>query len=397
MAWGEFSAKIGRIGLACGVAGAAVAGCATHNRPQITDQIDYSLSSIVEKVKCEATHTVAAYASKHYRINAGVDNLKLTNSQTKAFDKKHKSTIDEFKEYERSKTFYEKLLISVTNEQNNESEKYNSLLKLYNDIKGDERYFKDKILIENLQLEIRKQFLIKEELKNRINFLKLKKINFNKENKIIIDKNKIYTSLKDTITKNHTDLIDYLSSKIQFRLQFDITEKNSASLGAVLGWPITHGTKNLDPSLGADLTRKGIQTIQVEATFNQLIEKDCSVPIVVSVGQPPKLYPVTGDTGVDSFISEFFEIRKNNKNKGKDDTFSDKITFTTQLDGGLKPSLKLVPVTGSTVNISGNLSAQRIDQHDIQLTIQRPKSAAQMTDPAPTETSIICNFATNCP
>ncbi len=194
---------------------------------------------------------------------------------------------------------------------------------------------------------------------------------------------------------------------IGYDFQFLITENNNASGSGVFRYPFSSGTFTLGVSGGAERARNSDRNFRIMESFDKLLEgrKLCSE----RGPAPNSTYPVAGSIGLGEVITTYARIdglttlrplaskeagsgkksgddKDGEKNKRQNlaeylaeesgnreplQTFSDKLTFTTKLKGGVKPSVVLSPVPGNfrLVEAVADLSADRTDVHKVTVAI----------------------------
>jgi hypothetical protein len=121
-------------------------------------------------------------------------------------------------------------------------------------------------------------------------------------------------------------------------------------------------------------------------TWYSVGKLDCAQ---INVARRNYLYPLTGRVGMAEVINTYFGLRnglskledidQEGKKKGKGgreknlEKFSDQLTFTTELSGGVKPSLVLAPVKEKLhlASANGDFGGARKDVHDV--TLSRPR------------------------
>ena len=161
----------------------------------------------------------------------------------------------------------------------------------------------------------------------------------------------------------------YRTASIAYEFEFDITENNVAGAGAVFAWPFTAGGSfGLDAGGSVDRTRANVRNIRITDRFDELRAMRCDAP-------PPRidaLYPVVGDIGTYEVVRTFIALQQaDNPRVGDVFTFSDKLRFTTVLQGHLTPTLTLVPLADQfrLAQVNGTLSGLRRDIHAVTLTL----------------------------
>lgn len=153
------------------------------------------------------------------------------------------------------------------------------------------------------------------------------------------------------------------------------TENNDGSASAKLGLPFTDGALNISLNAGKTLDRKNARTIQITEKWGVVAKQKCSD---VELGRSNYLYPITGSVGLAEVIHTYVKLRAGLGGANQQaalSTYSDKLTFTTNLTGGLNPVLDLSPVKNhlKLVNASGKFGASRKDEHDLAIVLTPPK------------------------
>lgn len=161
----------------------------------------------------------------------------------------------------------------------------------------------------------------------------------------------------------------YRTASIAYEFEFDITENNVAGAGAVFAWPFTAGGGfGLEAGGSIDRTRANVRNIRITDRFQELLAIKCDAP-------PPRidaLYPVAGDIGTYEVVTTFIALQQaDNSRAGDVFTFSDKLRFTTVLQGHLNPTLTLIPLADQfrLAQVNATLSGQRRDIHAVTLTL----------------------------
>ncbi len=186
-------------------------------------------------------------------------------------------------------------------------------------------------------------------------------------------KTEINAANLDSLTRRELFLIN--NATLTMQLDFDIKEKNDNSATGSITWPIHFGTISLGFDAGLDKNRQAIRIVKTTSLFGELAdtaELDCSGQYSDPEDFHARPYPITGNVGIDEFVSQYFEIVRSTRlvTASEGDTFTDTLTFTTKVNGGLKPSLELKPMHPSLVTASMDLKAEREDVHKVSLQIK---------------------------
>ena len=185
---------------------------------------------------------------------------------------------------------------------------------------------------------------------------------------------------------------DYLGIGAAYDWSFDITEKDNAEGSFGFKLPFLHpGSFDLAGSAYAKKTRQGKRTFKTGDTFSVLLKRDyydfCrgdpshvasnSVPVGPIPRDKNILYPITGSIGLRKVVDTFLAIASQ-EGASASDHFVDELTFTTELNGSVNPSITLSPMTHAfrLVNASATLTANRLDMHKVSISLVFPNSSS---------------------
>lgn len=190
--------------------------------------------------------------------------------------------------------------------------------------------------------------------------------------------------------ENFGKIIAFEANDALFAFVFTITEVNDASAGATVVWPIALGTFALNGTLTDKRQRLGERKVNLVLTFEELNALPCDRDNYVEAGRAHR-YPITGTIGLDEVLSQYLDVVKTGSGYGKFDTggksFSDRIAFTTEFGGTLKPTLAK-KVGPRTVNANLDLGASRKDVHELTLYI-RPVDGGGKASVVPVQEIVI--------
>ena len=154
--------------------------------------------------------------------------------------------------------------------------------------------------------------------------------------------------------------------------------------------PVQFGTFTIGVDAGDKKARQNTETIYVYSTFEDLLKRDiCSstdafttrLPIsdthLLQANSPREImYPISGHLHTGKIVAQYLDLRDDGLDfQERDKVHSRAIVFTTTLNGSVKPSFSIAPVTKGFNTISGNLdlTADRMDQHQVTVRL-RPQS-----------------------
>lgn len=200
-------------------------------------------------------------------------------------------------------------------------------------------------------------------------------------------------TVRDIIKNNSATMIrylaDYSSVAVAYDFDFQITESNElgASVGLRAPWSLTN---ILDVGAEAKLnkTRVGKRTFSAQETFGEItVSKDHWCDKQAFRGPSRNIvYPMTGSIGLRKVVRTFVQLVEQGGGK---DSFVDALTFTTEVGGGLKASVKLkeVPDSFRVINAAGGVAGERTDLHSIKVSLVFPKKKEEKK---PGDTEVQC-------
>lgn len=160
------------------------------------------------------------------------------------------------------------------------------------------------------------------------------------------------------------------NATIAYEFTFDILEANNASGNATWSIPfLSGGDFSITANAGSDRTRHAIRNFKIVDTFDDLRAAKCN---------PAELeknwtYPIAGDIGIYEVIETFTKLSAAEHPVEAKDVFSfhDTLTFTTDIGGGVTPTLILKPVTNRfrVTHATADLKTNRKDIHTVVLAL----------------------------
>jgi hypothetical protein len=159
------------------------------------------------------------------------------------------------------------------------------------------------------------------------------------------------------------------NAAVAYEFSFHITETNNASADATGVIPFLNGGSfGITANAGLNRIRDTVRNFKIVDSFEQLRKANCSRELL----EKNWVYPISGDIGMYEVVATFIKLQETDNPSGKDVfTFADTLTFTTDLSGGVKPTVTLNPVTEKfrIVGANGNLTADRTDVHQVTLAL----------------------------
>jgi hypothetical protein len=177
------------------------------------------------------------------------------------------------------------------------------------------------------------------------------------------------------------------SVAMQFR--FDLTEQNKASTEGKVTFPIHFGSSSIGFDSALDKKRQSDRAVGMSTTFGELYDlyesKSCDTAgLTDPEHRRARVYPITGNVGMRELVDQYIKIRKDTTLAksvlGDSKLFSDKIVFTTEVSGGVAPSIDLSPTPKHKISFGIDLSASRKDVHEVIVDIAPAKQAAPTPD-----------------
>jgi hypothetical protein len=195
--------------------------------------------------------------------------------------------------------------------------------------------------------------------------------------------------LKDKRGKKYKELIEFEGHSAVFLFDFEVSEDNNLSSTGSVAWPAVlagiPGSFTMGYDVGDKRQRLAKRTVKLAATFDEFVvsladrrdgnqpKLDCRRANIPAPGAAPGTYPITGNIGLEIVIREYIAMLNSGKFKAGGESYTDKIQFTTTINGGLKPSIDLARKPGPTVKVSGDISATRKDVHALTLSLAPPE------------------------
>lgn len=360
----------------CAAAIVMAGGCATSPIP--ADVIGLSIYQLVHKIRCEARDAVVAQYekdglraqqdaflrisqqikdAKKYEENAlkpkiaelaaRRQNLVLKAHAADAVAGELQAIVDAFNKEERSRTAQEKILLQKSDKD---------VGALLDRLKG---------LDDQLPTQIRSYN--KDALQ-----LEREKLNYTRR----------LHSLAVQMARHAPDLQKFAAHNLAYAMRFEIEEQNDARISSAdFTWPVTMGTVTLGLVAGDKKVRKGKREVRVAASFGDLLGLDCRDAEGLYVDAPDRVqrYPIRGRIGLDEVIEQYLNVQRKTKLSQLADpsgqTYKSVLTFTTTIDGSIKPSITITRASGRRFAGNSAMAAQRQDIHEVTIVLIPPPTA----------------------
>lgn len=377
-----------------------LAGCSTHPIP--ADRIGWSVYDIAHKIRCEAREVLHREAYMVPARKTWLDKLRTAEAELKVLtDEEKKVFADKLPGYaaERETLAAEERYISARLDELFKSLETwrDTVLSKKNEKKEDTSNEAEKE--ENKKREADRNQAIstegvndaKDNLRKAKELLALrekneKKIrNFNSRLRALerdrLEKLQEIVRKRQAIAKQFDSVLKFLGNTFAYAMRFEIEETNDARINtADFTRAVTLGTITIGVGAGDKRQRKARREVRVAATFRELLalEKECAEGKYFMDGDGVHVlrYPIKGRIGLDEVIMQYLRIvdgkfaLADTAMAGK--TYSSIITFTTTIDGSIKPSASITRSSGDRFSGNGVLSGQRQDLHEATIVIVPP-------------------------
>ena len=368
--------------------GLFLGGCANHNIPLLRDVANLNTSDVVHKIMCEVGDKLQWYTTDVLRPEIGDVSVGLENrAGKKLLQDIISEEITSLKEnLDKAKAAY----VNALSEQNrianaiagNDAELHilnSELLNIENIIGTYGNIVQPNVIITQAGTPdsiVNKYYELLFKEKNILERIKLLKIGQNSADEFVNSKTINFLSSKNALLnypQNKLLLYDFLANVLDLHFIFHITENNMGGVTFDFAKPVSHGTVSGKMGLGpSSLTRDSKRTVKITANFEELINTNCDAGYQLPGSRANIVYPITGDIGIGHLIAQFLDIREQDEQKSKEDIFSNKIIFTTELKGNIDPKISLTPLTSTNYTIGANFSQGRKDIHELDLVVKRP-------------------------
>jgi hypothetical protein len=177
----------------------------------------------------------------------------------------------------------------------------------------------------------------------------------------------------------------YKDATIAYEFEFHITENNNASADATFRMPFLAGEKfSLKLDAGVDKNRDAIRNFRLIDRFNSKASADCFNGIL----EKNLTYPIAGDIGIYEVVATYVRLQRVERPQaGETFSFSDELTFTTEVEGGIRPSVTLAPASVHQFRFAeanASLSSMRKDIHKVTVALT---AGSALSPPPPRNTS----------
>ena len=196
--------------------------------------------------------------------------------------------------------------------------------------------------------------------------------------KEILEKNTELEEMRKGL-KDFKSIILFEKNTAAFQFEFLITEDNNVSSTASAVWPITLGafvgTFTLGYDVGDKRQRLAERKVKLISSFGELVRFKCEgISSSDRLRRLPGRYPMTGNIGLEEVILDYILYKEDEAGKFKTggESYTDKIQFTTTVNGSIKPGIDIARKPGPTVKASAVLDGSRKDVHQLTIFLAPP-------------------------
>lgn len=167
------------------------------------------------------------------------------------------------------------------------------------------------------------------------------------------------------------DFVRFQNHTAVFEFEFEVTETNNATSDGTITWPITLGVITLSFDVGDNKSRANKRVVKVISTFEEFLDEEkhnCWHVAVSGRERLPRRYPITGKIGLDEMISDYLVVDGGKGRKfftSDNKSYTNTITFTTTISGGLNPRVNLSKRMGQLIDANVDVDLSREDIHKV--------------------------------
>lgn len=379
---------------AIALGGVFLSGCSTHPIP--ADRIGLSVYDIAHKIRCEAREVVYRQANTPPQRPRDIAEYEAADARLKRlvkdgaqiFGRRAPQLAAERERLSAQEHLINAKLRELVAKLNEGPDPYKELREWSDSVLGDGKNLQENS--KKTRNEIEKTFEQVKEL-DRWRRSKTKNeadIRHHISRWTLFHRDRLYLHQKivrerQDVEKRFADSIKFLGNSFAYAMRFEIDETNEARINtADFTRAVTLGTITIGVAAGDKKQRKGRREIRVVATFRELLglEKECEEGkyFMAEDGLHTLRYPIRGRIGLDEVITEYLTILRSKfalsevASSGK--TYMSIITFTTTIDGSIKPSATIARSSGDRYVGNALLSGQRQDVHEATIVLMPLKA-----------------------
>lgn len=351
------------------VVGALLSGCSVRPLPQTENESPLPVFNIVHQIQCEAATAVRA-AHQRRGFNGLSKELEKLKKRVAAASKAVSAKRLELAEKSDFGTRLEELLDATSFVLLKQAQNEQARARIQKSNQDDD----DK----NRALQV---------LHKEKDWIDQQRGNVNAATIILRDLDrlgKIYKAVAaELAAKRFEEVIAFEAHTAAFHFEFEITEDNNLSSTGSVTWPVVlgalAGTFTMGYDVGDKRQRLAKRTVKLATSFGEFVSsfekgsdgeklycRDVAVPAPDII---PRSYPMTGNIGLEGVVKEYLAMLKSGKFKSGGEGYTDKIQFTTTMNGSLKPGIDLARKPGPTIKASGVIEGIRKDVHVLTISL----------------------------
>jgi hypothetical protein len=157
---------------------------------------------------------------------------------------------------------------------------------------------------------------------------------------------------------------------IAYGFTFNALERNGLSGGLGFTFPVQPAGKwILGLDAGVSRHREGESVVDMAEVLGNLRTLDCSAPSAPAHG-----YPITGQVGIREVVDRFVAVNAFPGVVQK--KFTRSLRYELRVNGGIRPSISVIPSAGNVRDGNLNISAERQDVHKLLIAMVAPVKSA---------------------
>ena len=164
---------------------------------------------------------------------------------------------------------------------------------------------------------------------------------------------------------------------IAYGFTFNALEKNGLSGGIGFTFPVSPAGKwILGMDAGVARHREGESVVDMAEILANLKGVDCSAP-----SSPAHGYPITGSVGIREVVDRFVAV--NSLPGVVQKKYTRSLRYELRVNGGIKPSITVIPSAGHIRDGTLNVTAERQDVHKLLIALVAPVKTPVVRAPPP--------------
>ena len=157
---------------------------------------------------------------------------------------------------------------------------------------------------------------------------------------------------------------------IAYGFTFNALERNGLSGGLGFAFPVQPAGKwILGLDAGVSRHREGESVVDMGEVLGNLRTLDCSTPSAPAHG-----YPITGQVGIREVVDRFVAVNAFPGVLQK--KFTRSLRYELRVNGGIRPSISVIPSAGNVRDGNLNITAERQDVHKLLIALVAPAPSA---------------------